>query len=276
MRIYRYIYVLLIFLSGQSVSADALTEGRFYLFDATLYADKNDLVPFGIKPIKVVYEREIFGDVKENRLPDINSIKDLALKYKNEEWLILDIERWDIVDSTILDNINLYIEFINIFKKYNSETKVGYYGVLPIRDYWRASKKKGVIKHQEWVDENIKLKQLADVVDAIFPSVYTFYQDKRGWEDFASNQIEMARIIAPGKPVIPFVWPDYHDSNKTFAHRYIGDEYWRFQLDTILSHADGVVIWGGWDSKNWRPATWDDNFRWWKVTKEFIKSKNNI
>ena len=48
---------------------------------------------------------------------------------------------------------------------------------------------------------------------------------------------------------------------------YIDADFWRLQLETVAEHADGVVIWGGWDFDHNRPARWDERVPWWQATR---------
>ena len=254
-----------------TLQADNIKTEAFKLFDGTLYKNKDDISECGFQPIKIIYEGEIFTR-KDNSLPTDDEIKELAIKYRVYDWVIFDIERWDHGDDNIIKNINLYSSFIKKFKLYNTSSKLGYYGVLPVRDYWRASKKKGDDKYNDWVQENMKLKPLAQLVDAIFPSIYSFYYDKDGWVEFAKQQIDMGKIISNNKPVYPFIWPNYHESNMFLANRYIGDQYWMLQLKIVSEYADGVVVWGGWGEGE--PQQWESDMKWWVATKNFLnKSK---
>jgi hypothetical protein len=40
--------------------------------------------------------------------------------------------------------------------------------------------------------------------------------------------------------------------------------------------ADGLVIWGGWDTPNKRSEPWDDKAEWWQTTLEFMRTQSNI
>ncbi|MBI1195105.1 MAG: hypothetical protein GC138_04600, partial [Gammaproteobacteria bacterium] len=122
-------------------------------------------------------------------------------------------------------------------------------------------------KHAQWQAENQSLEPLVKSVDVVFPSAYTFYRDQAGWKRMAVAQIMAARSYE--KPVYVFLWPHYHDSNKFLSGYYIGDEYWRMELETVRQYADGVVIWGGWG--NGKPQIWDDHAAWWEVTKKFLR-----
>jgi hypothetical protein len=137
---------------------------------------------------------------------------------------------------------------------------VGYYGTVPTRNYW-APVKKDAGALATWRGDNNRLAPLAQAVDTVYPSLYTFYDDVPGWTTYALANIEEARQY--GKPVYPFLWPQYHQSRKPIA----GD-FWRLQLDTVFKNADGLVIWtparGG--------AKWNPDTPWWHHTVDFLKS----
>jgi hypothetical protein len=94
------------------------------------------------------------------------------------------------------------------------------------------------------------------LVDALFPSIYTFYTDRQGWVTYAIAQITEAKRKAKGKPVYAFLWPQYHESNLLLGLRPLDSDYWELQLNTVAQHADGVVIWGGWGANG--PELWNE------------------
>ncbi|MDO9084545.1 MAG: hypothetical protein Q7U56_14825, partial [Humidesulfovibrio sp.] len=101
-------------------------------------------------------------------------------------------------------------------------------------------------------------------VDIIFPSLYTFYDDPAGWKKYAIATIQEAKRY--GKPVYPFLWYQYHDSNKLLGGKPIPAAIWRMQLETCLKYADGVVIWGGYKE------LWSEEAAWWQETKTFMNA----
>jgi Hyaluronidase. len=125
--------------------------------------------------------------------------------------------------------------------------------------------------------ENDRIISLAQTVDVFYPSLYTFYTDKAGWVEYATAQISEARRLANGKPVFAFLWPQYHNSNRLLKCQFLPADYWQLQLETVSKLADGVVIWGGWDVCNskGKALQWNDNAKWWQVTKAFIKKLKN-
>jgi hypothetical protein len=115
--------------------------------------------------------------------------------------------------------------------------------------------------------ENDQLRSLAGAVDVFFPSLYTFYPDQAGWKKYAIAQIEEARRYGGGKPIYVFLWPQYHESNRILGGSYLPADYWLLELETAREYADGIVLWSG-------SSKWDEDAPWWKVTKEFVKNRD--
>jgi hypothetical protein len=108
----------------------------------------------------------------------------------------------------------------------------------------------------------------------IYPSLYTAKPDQEGWVKVAIENIKEARRLGNGKPVYVFLWPLY-DANpateRNMVHTYIGSEFWTLQLETVKAHADGAIIWGGWDFERGRRAQWINSTQWWQDTKKFLQ-----
>jgi glycosyl hydrolase family 56 (putative hyaluronidase) len=244
---------------------------EFLIFDATLYRDKPDLSVLGIKPLKVI-DRGFLQQSDRGDAPDKDLIKALVAKLPKDaaRTVVIDIEHWPVTGeaTTVLDSISKLHAVIAAFKTYAPEKAFGFYGLLPIRDYWRALQGPGNAKYQQWQAENDRLVPLAVDVDALFPSIYTFYEDQIGWIKYAEAQVCEARRLS-NRPVFPFLWPEYHDSNRTLRGIYLDARFWRVQLETMRNTADGVVIWGGYDLQRNRPRDWDENAAWWQQTKQF-------
>jgi hypothetical protein len=208
------------------------------------------------------------------KLPDKASVQRLAREARaKSRSVVIDIEHWPVKGDSdqVQESVSKYLTVLQWFKEAAPELSVGYYGAPPLRDYWRAIRPPTSKEWQSYSDDNDRLKPLAQAVDILFPSLYTFYTDQGGWVRYAYGQIAEARRCANGKPVYVFLWPQYHDSNRELKGQYLADDYWRLELETAKQYSDGIIIWGGWGSNN-RPAKWDENAAWWKVTKEFMKT----
>src|SRR5207249_9613783 len=100
--------------------------------------------------------------------------------------------------------------------------------------------------------ETHAMRSIVPFVGALDPSRYTFYDDAQGWVKYALANVAEARRIADGRPVYPFLWPQYHYSNARLGSQYIDGNLWSLELRTMYAHADGLVIWGGYDVANKR------------------------
>jgi len=245
------------------------------IYDATLYLHKNALNNSIFPSITVLYEDMLLP--KGTDTIDIDYLKKYARSLpRSSAPYILDIEAWnirpDVFDFIANSRIDKYITVIKTLKHARPDLKFGYYGLLPVRDYVTAHPSKRQLK--KWHEANIRVKRLAKYVDVICPDLYTFfYKDKKYWERYATKAIADARMY--NKPILPFIWPEYHDTDKKHIGTFIDPAFWKFQLDFLGKKADGIIIWGGRDLSV-TPHTsrrWDDKAPWWKLTKEAIRKK---
>lgn len=267
---------LLVFLS---IAAGALpvtggtvpTGDAFIIFDATQYHGKPDLSVYGIQPLPVVYGHFLWKDRKvKNELPDDVFVKRLLGKDRYQaDTICLDVEHWDIsVGADNQNSIQKYRALLRTAREALPSSKIGYYGIPPKRDYFASIADDKSPNYKAWANLNTTLIELGRDVDILFPSLYTFYRKPGEWERYAFNTIQASKVY--GKPIYPFLWPQYHESNRFRGLKYIDTDFWRLQLETVARHAHGVVIWGGWDFARRRPAEWYENAGWWKATKAFI------
>ena len=261
-----------------TVTAQAQTlpqKKPFVVFDGTLYTNKPDLAQYGIQPVNIAYAgqfgNEWYKDAK--RMPDKATVQKLAREAQAKTRpVVIDIEHWPLQGdpNQVRDSLSKYMTVLQWFKEAAPGLAVGYYGVPPLRDYWKTLKSPTSKEWASFAGENDRLKPLAGAVDILFPSLYTFYTDRGGWVRYAYGQIAEARRYGNGKPVYVFVWPQYHESNLSLKGAFLPADFWRLELEMAKQYADGIVIWGGWRKDN-QPAQWDNNAAWWTVTKEFMK-----
>lgn len=248
----------------------------FLIFDGTLYKNKPEFTQYGILPVNIIYQVR-FWENKESieQVPDITRIQQIAKKaHESGDIVVLDIEHWELKgdpDRT-RESIQKYKYVIDHFRNYAPDLKIGYYGLPPIRDYYRALRGKDSPKYQQWQQENNRLVTLFQSIDISFPSLYTFKNNPADWQHYAIEQIKEARRIAPDKPVYVFLWPKFHNSNRLLKKQFIPEDFWMLQLKTARAYADGIVIWGGWSDGG--PAEWNSQAPWWIKTLEFIDRSN--
>lgn len=251
--------------------AEAADPGCFRIFDATGFKLKPDLKRFGIETAAVIYTPQHYwpDPARRHELP-ARSLVELTVKRRvasdhGPPLLIMDLEHWPNVgsDEVVAETASKYIRLAEWTQGVAGSSAVGYYGVPPLRDYWRALSGPGSKEYLAWQAENDRFKTVAETVDLLAPSLYTFYDDERGWERYAEANIREARRLAPGKAVYPFIWPQYHDSNRTIGGRQLPATFWLTQLQTLAKLADGAIIWSP-------PGWWDEKAPWWIATRAFI------
>jgi hypothetical protein len=250
-------------------------EKDFVVFDGTIYKNKPDLLVYGIKPIDLIYVKTLWKEGQDiNDLPEVARVRQSARGTKADRKItIIDIEHWKLSGhkSIVTESLSKYMTTLRWFNDAAPEVLFGYYGLPPLRDYWRAIKGSNTPEYLSWQTENDRLQPLVYRVNVLFPSLYTFYPDREGWVKYAIENIREARRYPGNKPVYVFLWPQYHQSNLSSALKYLPADYWELELETARQYANGIVIWGGWDFDKNAKAQWDDNAPWWQVTKKFMK-----
>jgi hypothetical protein len=246
---------------------------QFMVFDATLYRNKPSLREYDVHPLSILYEDRFWPPGSPHSdLPPEELVRSLAKHVRiTPEPVVIDIERWPLKgnDSTVRSTIGKILLLLSWLRSEAPNVKLGFYGTLPLPDYWRAIRDSASSEHRSWQRDNDRLDDIGDRVDALFPSIYTFYPDRQGWVEYAVAQLTEARRKAKGKPVYAFLWPQYHESNFLAGLWPLEPDYWELQLNTVYQYADGVVIWGGWGSQG--PEAWDEEAPWWQVTQRFLR-----
>jgi hypothetical protein len=234
----------------------------FQVYESLLYGSQSVFQDAGLKHVKIIYTSDIWRQNEDMKEPDEALVRSAArnIVYTGTP-VVIDIEHWALTgdEALVSASIAKYISVVDWMKQERPEITFGYYGTLPVRNYWAPVGNNGM---DEWQKQNERLLMLGEHVDAVFPSIYTFYEDQNGWITYAKANIQEARRY--GKPVYPFLWPEYHSSNAQLTGTDVTGNYWRRQLDLCKEYADGFVIWGGWK------RTWNDNAPWWIATKKFL------
>ncbi|QDU32290.1 hypothetical protein KS4_03210 [Poriferisphaera corsica] len=235
-----------------------------------------DLSMLGMKPIQIMSPSSLW-DTKNGQdyfNTDLNRYRAYARYLKRHEGIVcLDIEHYQTDARQIgkngftkqkLDrNIKMFKTIVDVIHQAEPELRIGYYLLLPVRDYWSP-----VYGHEKdiekWQKANDALMPLADSVDVLFPSFYTFNNDPVGWLKYAKANMEQSRRFH--KPVYVFLYPKYHESNKELGGTLIDGEFWAKQLEFVYENADGVVIWGPFKKHEWGPGV-----GWWDATVKFVE-----
>jgi hypothetical protein len=243
-------------------------------FDLLAYTGKPDLRQLGIKPIRIFSVQHLWGE-NESRdaVPPATSMaRGLRRQPPNDGPVVLDIEHWPFrgSDAEVTATLERLLALLARVREQEPAAAVGFYSIPPIRDYWRSLRASGTPERTQWQRENDHFRPLAQAVDIAYPSLYTFYDDVEGWRRYAIANLTEARRLG-SRRIYPFLWPQYHNSNKTLGGQYLNGSFWRTQLEVATMYADGIVLWGGWGPKG--PMQWDDSAPWWNATRQFIANR---
>ncbi len=214
----------------------------------------------GISPLRVLMERELWDDGEDRSVPNLAKIEEVAKTIPPNQLVCVNIEQWETADE-LRKNIPDVVKAI----RDNCECLLGLYSMVPSRLFGMSiapSDDPGRIAWRRW---NYEMRDITELMDVIFPSLYTLTKDPELWVRFADSILIEAGQY--GLPVIPFAWWVYHsqvvDSDQ--AGQPVEDDYWRLQLQYIRQHADSVVLWdedqGVWPS----PAP-----SWWTIALETL------
>jgi hypothetical protein len=257
-------------------AADLPHQKCFRLFDATAYVGKPDLRASGFEPIQT-FEPDRWW-------PEGETHDDLPSPFAAQHWiadirdkqgqLVLDLERWWLGGAdaaAAAEAMRKYVTVIDWLRGAGYAGQIGYYGVIPIWDGTRSLQPEGSAARLAWHKENERAQPLADRVDILYPSLYTQNEDVQSWERLAVATLQEARQLARGKPVYPFLWPQYAPGNEALALQYLSRAQWARELEVVGKNADGAVIWGGIGQPNSKgPPRWDESADWWQATLAFL------
>lgn len=222
--------------------APAAPARDFKLYNNTKYTDGND-GNLDIARSNLLGEPQL-PELAKGVMPDEKRYKDaVRASLANPGPLVLDFEHINLARDPELSAINL--DKLQTLARWTREAapgrKIGYYGFPGSIDK----------------NDPVRARELAKSVDIFFPSLYTVDDDRDRWRRRLDNMVAASRKLDPSKPVLPFVWPQYHDKTPRDGE-FVASDYWKFQLDQLHRAADGAVIWskrvsGG--ERDWVPVT---------------------
>lgn len=237
----------------------------FTIFDALIYGKKPDI---GLTPMKI--EGGGFWKGQDRSKPDREACQKTARAAAGRfSHFVINIEHWKVninqdPKAEVEESIDKLVQVIEWMREAAPSLKLGVYAIPPIRDYWTPVRNLPGAR-SGWTAANQFLKPIADAADFTAPSLYTFYEEIPGWVKYATANIEEAQKF--GKPVYPFLWCRYHNSNKNRKYQFIEGDYWRKQLETVRDRgANGVVLWDWSGPKN---HALDSTQAWWQETIKF-------
>lgn len=179
--------------------------------------------------------------------------------------LILDIECYDFAADFEFAETQLRNAISWVRQEFPDRRLCFYSNEMPKRDYWTPvnyeaqkpphpeaeQRKQELLEWKRWNDlfrsnRGASGKRqgpigLIDLCDMTTLGLYTFYpsQQKHRW--YMEHNLREARRY--DKPIIVWLWTQYHDSNETLNGTYIGDDFLQMQLKLLAEwKVEGVVM----------------------------------
>ncbi|HEY3369994.1 MAG TPA: hypothetical protein VGK10_04045 [Prolixibacteraceae bacterium] len=246
---------------------DPLPKGKdFIITQSMVYQDRVDLSSFGVARNQIIYASGIVCPTNQDEPLAEPALQAVAQTLQAGDLpTVIDIGRWSIYTKDSLqrkEHLHKLVFVVECLRKARPDLQFGYYGVVPQRVYEPLVD----LKLTEWNAFNEAAKvDLVPHVDAVFPTLFTLYDDPKGWETFAINTLTESKRF--NKPVYAVIWPKFHESNPVLNGLYLPAAYWRLELETCFRYCDGIVIW------NYEPKiNWNSNAGWWKETVAFMEA----
>ncbi|MGB7848825.1 MAG: hypothetical protein WBL63_24650 [Candidatus Acidiferrum sp.] len=227
----------------------------FPIYDSMFYKGKPDTKPDGLIASNILYEKKIWPNRQNaGTLPNQEEFKALVrATIPDPGPLVIDIESLPLrgTPEAARHNTEILSKLADWAHEAAPGKVVGYNGTNTLSNVPPPNQ--------------AFAKELASHVDAFFPSLYTFDDNREGWEKRAQAAQAEARALDTKKPIYFFLWPQYHQGTAR-ALRYLNSDYWKFELETARRYSNGIVLWG--------PSGyfWDAKSGWWAATQEFAKS----
>lgn len=245
----------------------------FKLFDTLLFTGKPASSVWGAEPLKIFYQQFVL-DQPEQTLPTQESLNTKLATHANFEGSIcFDIEIMAHTDpASLAEYVLFYNQLTAMIRIACPKAKIGYYSLPPIRQYWPIiNKVSNQAVYNAWIVSNNNIQAIIDNVDICFPGLYTFYgslpEEVAAWHTYARENIAEAQRLAKGKPIYPFIWPQFDGG--PLAGQLIPAFYWRMQLEALKGFGcQGAVLWGG------NQVAWNNNSPWYLQTLEFAASRS--
>lgn len=192
-------------------------------------------------------DREIFEKNLERIAPNPDADGIGVLDWEGNGLIMLD--KLELDDPAFKEIEMEFIKAYKIAKKLRPNIKWGFYG-LPFRDYWN--------RNEKWRTKNDKLKGILAATDAIYPSVYDFYENSNPYVGkkrdslYVDENVTLALQYGKefNKSVLPFYWHRWHNSNTINGMKLIPWEEFEQHIIAGISaryedhKVEGIVWWG--------------------------------
>ena len=258
---------------------------EFYIFDCwSAYKGKpDDMSADKFSKCQLIYEASLLDDNDELDEAKVKQQVQLA-KLTGVGVISTDIEAW--YSTKDGEGIKAGLsQVFNEFRKGIPGCVVGNYGVpvadLNVRRYSASSKNRTEEEIQaEWISSSQKRMPVAEVSDALFPSMYT-HTDGSGadpitqYEKDVKLTADYIRSNFPDKKIYAYIWPQFynlHTSPVDTYQQFMTKDQWARVLEVCYENFDGVILWCHGKGPDGEAVAWSDS----RVQEVYAATKNFV
>jgi hypothetical protein len=244
------------------------------LFDSTNYLNKNINNSTFFIPLKIIYASALIPG-GASALIDTDYLTKFAKNLPASSTpYVLDVEAWKFPivisnenDTIIRDYVQKYLLILNTLKAARPELKFGYWGIFPVMSMYGSTENLLDIE-KERAEHLFQLtRPVVDAGDFVAPCMYTYWDNPKVFTKVYTESFSMSYRY--NKPIVPYIWAEYGEQTPMIG-TYIPDDYWKYEVQFVKQHANGIAMWGGsnfllpTNDPN-RIRTWDENISWWQI-----------
>lgn len=209
------------------------------------------------KPIRMIYEDQSWAKGE----PTEDFVR--ALVRGTNCPVCFDIEEHAGFYSPTLSDDQARLNTIVQWAQKETRQMVGLFTTAPMLDIDRSVTPQTSKFYKAMQSENDKHAAAFANVDVMYPCLYTYIDDVHHWVRYSRALISEAKRLSNGKPVLPFLWPEFMESVRSTTGQWLSSFLWQSQLELCLNESDGCVIWGGYKQ------VWDDS-PWFKILSQYL------
>ena len=273
----------IVFLMIHSVVIFAQTDKQFIIYDAIAYAGKPDLSAEGISPVFLIYEGYLTKpDSDRSSVLDsvkVNIFAKAAADYFPHVMVSTDIERcfWD--NKVGPDEMKtIFGQLFQTFRSYHHGVYIGNYAIAPmalcVHRFYRQELFPEPELISRWKASNQKIWAVVEYADMVQPTVYIAEPNIKSWIDDLRTTVSEIKLHAPGKKIIPYIWPQYYNKPESpYNRKVVSPVIWQQMLDALYDLCDGAIIWSSITGADDKPLLWTNPAiqEIWDVTQKFIQ-----
>lgn len=224
---------------------------------------------YGLESLKATTRLSFPGWTDASNLPP-TSWYDAAAAGLNPThgWVAIDHENW--TGENQADRLATSAKFATFYSEMKSrrpDLKFGFYAYGIRVHFTNPAYPTDDSRYIAWQRENEDYAEMNAVVDALFPTLYCWFDvatDGLSFMQFRFPKLFQAYLLEcrrmldtygrKDRPIFPYIWWRKHDDSAE-----LDAWVWEGMLQSCQQYANGCVLWGGYR------RVWDDRATWWTM-----------